>query len=390
MTEADLVSVDRQAQLRVRVVSQQQFGEAERQAWLALEARALEPHPGLSPHFLLPALQHLEASRRGLFLMIERQTGHGRELVGLALCHGRTASAVMPAPHLALDLPRHAAQGGLLVDGRWLPEVAVQLLSSLPRNKGLVLEGLVDGGGLQQALVAAAGALGRHVEQRPPVPQGTCRVPWATLPFARTVPARSEPAQRCHQALARLGRLDWRLHQGPIPAAVVDAFLRLEHEGPHRLAGTSLLSSPADEAFFRDVVARFSTEARVVFAELTLDGDPVASLCLFGSAGRLHAFRAGSRRDLTARGAELLNEVELARRLPMLPGDWQLAEPASGQPVPATVSLVLPVGPWQQAAAWASRRVREVIERVGADRPADFTPVAGERAPAADPPARRG
>ena len=69
--------------LEVRWRRPEELDARELQAWTGLESRAAEPNVYLSPHFVLPALRHLDASLRPVIAWIEAGTGAARELVGV-------------------------------------------------------------------------------------------------------------------------------------------------------------------------------------------------------------------------------------------------------------------------------------------------------------------
>ena len=68
--------------LEVRWRRPEELDARELQAWTGLESRAAEPNVYLSPHFVLPALRHLDASLRPVIAWIEAGTGAARELGG--------------------------------------------------------------------------------------------------------------------------------------------------------------------------------------------------------------------------------------------------------------------------------------------------------------------
>ena len=112
-----------------------------------------------------------------------------------------------------------------------------------------------------------------------------------------------------------MGAVDFALHrQGGIPAASTERLLALEHQGWKGKAKTSLRSNPADEAFFRETVARFGQSHRVFFGELTLGGTPIASTSSFISGHAGFGFKLGWRPDLAKVSPGILNMVELQRR----------------------------------------------------------------------------
>ena len=110
------------------------------------------------------------------------------------------------------------------------------------------------------------------------------------------------------------GQVAWRLLGADgMPDSAVESLLRLEHLGWKGSGGSSLRSQPAQEAFFREVVARFAAERRVQFSEITLDGAAIASACNFISGRMAFAFKIGWDPQLRCCSPGWLNEVEYLR-----------------------------------------------------------------------------
>jgi hypothetical protein len=121
---------------------------------------------------------------------------------------------------------------------------------------------------------------------------------------------------RCRRRLAEMGELSWHcMGQGePLPESAVENFLHLEHQGWKGESGTSVRAVPAEEAFFREMVARFDAEGRALFTELRLDGRAIASTCNFISGTMGFAFKVGWDPELRKFGPGMLNEIEFIRQ----------------------------------------------------------------------------
>jgi CelD/BcsL family acetyltransferase involved in cellulose biosynthesis len=127
--------------------------------------------------------------------------------------------------------------------------------------------------------------------------------------------------QRCKRRLAEGGEVTWRCLRSGVNTAVVDTFLRLEDQGWKAEEKTSLRSSPADQAFFHDVVARFDGESRALFTELRVGERVIASTSNFVSGGAGFAFKVGWDYELKKLGPGILNETELVREAPEVCAD---------------------------------------------------------------------
>jgi CelD/BcsL family acetyltransferase involved in cellulose biosynthesis len=120
---------------------------------------------------------------------------------------------------------------------------------------------------------------------------------------------------RCMRRLAEQGEVRWHCLRKGIPEASIEEFLRLEHLGWKGESGTSMRATPAGEAFFRDMVARFDQDGRALFTELRVDGRVVASTCNFVSGSMGFAFKVGWDPELRKLGPGMLNEVEFIRQV---------------------------------------------------------------------------
>jgi CelD/BcsL family acetyltransferase involved in cellulose biosynthesis len=119
---------------------------------------------------------------------------------------------------------------------------------------------------------------------------------------------------RRKRRLSQQGTLDWRLHRADgIAAESIETFLALENMGWKGDARTSLRSRPEDEAFFREMVAAFASQRRVMFAELTLDDQPIASICNLVSGNVGFCFKIGWNPAFRSTSPALINELEFMR-----------------------------------------------------------------------------
>jgi len=127
---------------------------------------------------------------------------------------------------------------------------------------------------------------------------------------------------RRQRRLCQLGELDWRCHRTDgIPAESIEAFLALENMGWKGEERSSLRSRPEDEAFFHEMVAAFASERRVIFAELTLDGVPIASICNLVSGNVGFCFKIGWNPAFRSTSPALINELEFVRNAATCFGD---------------------------------------------------------------------
>ena len=128
--------------LEVRWRRLEELNARDLQAWTGLESRAAEPNVYLSPHFVLPALRHLDAGLRPVIAWIEAGAAGARELVGVGVFRRSPGSRSFPWPHLSAYLSCHSFLGGLLLDAERLDAAVAALMRAiggLSPWQGLVL-----------------------------------------------------------------------------------------------------------------------------------------------------------------------------------------------------------------------------------------------------------
>jgi CelD/BcsL family acetyltransferase involved in cellulose biosynthesis len=287
-------------------------------AWADLESRAAEPNAYLSPHFVLPALRHLDRGAHTSVYLIDRVAAGGRETVGAGVLCRERGSRFLPLPHLIAYRCEHSYLSGLLLDRAWTGEALSALLEQLRALEPLAC-------GLELPMVWTDGPLARAALQDPA--RGAVLFPGveqderAILVLAEACPELIQRALGSHRKdtdrrmrrLRERGEVQWRWHRGDSVPAALDAFLALEHAGWKGEEGTSLRSRPADEAFFREAVRGFASDGRALFTELTVNGVPIASTSNFLSGRGGFGFKIGWDPEYKTFSPGILNEVEFVR-----------------------------------------------------------------------------
>lgn len=306
--------------LEVRWRRIEELDERDLQAWAGLESRAAEPNVYLSPNFVLPALRHLDAGLRPVIAWIEAREGSGRELAGVGVFRRSPGSRSFPWPHLSAYLSCHSFLGGLLLDAEMLDAAVAALMRAiggLSPWQGLVLPKTDCDGVLAQALERQTGARALSMlrlgsQERAMLDMSRCGEDMLRELLGKKL----NEVNRCRRRLAEMGELSWHClgQDGPLPESAVENFLHLEHQGWKGESGTSVRSVPAEEAFFREMVARFDREGRALFTELRIDGRAVASTCNFVSGTMGFAFKVGWDPELRKFGPGMLNEIEFIRQ----------------------------------------------------------------------------
>lgn len=327
------------APITTRVLDPRTLEAADLAAWRHLEGRAAEPNGYLSPHFVLPALRHLDPSLDVRLVVAEQPGPDERRLLGLALVHSQAPSRTLPLPHLAGYASRHSYLGHWLLERDHAAAAALALLRALRRRHPwaavLTLPQCPLDGLQAAALQQAARALGSDItvtlrQQRAMLLPATAG---AAALRERLGQKQHSNQERCRRRLQEQGALDWALLRGDADDTTVEHFLALEHGGWKLEEGTSLRSQPADEAFFTEMARGFIGDGRALFTELRLDGRPIASTANFVSGDMGFAFKVGWDDSLRKFGVGLLNEAGFVQEAPELCADLRSvdsgAQPAS-------------------------------------------------------------
>lgn len=276
----------------------------------------------MSPHFVLPALLHLDPGASIVLAWIERSVGGVTALQGVGVFRRSPGTRVFPWPHLSAYQSAHTYLGGLLIDRDNVLSVVESLQRFLSRRSN-VWQGLempkVDlgaAGGLADVVQTLCRQRGLPAQLLGPQERSMLTIADCGEDLLReTLGKKLNEINRCMRRLGEQGGVTWHCLREDLPAESVEAFLRLEHLGWKGESGTSMRSTAAGEAFFRDMVARFDREGRALFTELRVEGRAVASTCNFTSGSMGFAFKVGWDPELRKLGPGMLNEVEFIRHV---------------------------------------------------------------------------
>jgi len=291
-------------------------------AWTGLAARAgPHPNPFAMPQFVLPAARWLTPSKPPRIAWIERGGPHSPTLIAVGAFAFARPDLFVPLPHLCDYRTPHTFRGGLLVAAGEEGAAIRALLSSAPngrRWRALDVRNLpLDCAELESARHLAGSEGGgwfpRRVFERPilDVPAGDTPV----LP-------ESKDRRRHRRRLQQQGALEFRLLRGAeVDGPAIRAHLALEHAGWKGGRGSSLLSAPAQAAFFREMIAGFAGIGAAVLMETRLDGRVIASSSNLLLGDTLNGFKIGWDPEFAACGPGILDEAALIAALPaQLPG----------------------------------------------------------------------
>ncbi len=335
------------ASLSVRVATPWELSSRDIEAWIDLESRAAEPNAYLSPHFVLPAARYLDPLAQPLVFQIERSGRGQRELLGLAVLTRSAPSRRFPISHLTAYQSRHSFLSGLLLDRGCVEQGVEALLDHVRRESGphgIELPQIWADGPLARAIGSGSGAAsGRSLHHDATRDQRAVLRPAEAGPqlLKEAHGTRMKGLERRMRRLKERGDVAWRCHrEGGVPDSVVEAFLALEHAGWKGEHGTSLRSRPADEAFFKQMVAGFAAEGRALFTELTLDGVAIASISNFISGNVGFGFKIGWAPEFKDFSPGMLNELEFIRHAPQAFADISYFD--SGSSADAYISSLWP------------------------------------------------
>ncbi len=304
-----------------------QLTRRDRERWLALEASAIERNAYASPHFVLPALKHLEPGVQSELVLIESESeadDHAFEAVFPLV--RRRACPLVPFPHVEIYHSIHSFCGSPLIAGDDPVRPWRRLLDHLQGHPtgtaALVVRQIELDGAVHRALRQACESLGLFVDQSAPKWRAMLHPKAAgEQALKQHLGKQANELARCRRRLGDIGQLSWHIHRQAIESSAIDNFLRLEHAGWKAEAGSSLRADPRQEAFFREMMTGFAAEGRALFTELRLDGHTIASTSNLVSGNRGFAFKVGWDPQYRKFGIGILNEAELVRRAPEVCGD---------------------------------------------------------------------
>lgn len=288
-------------------------------AWAALEQRALEPNPYLSPDFVLPALAHLDPEERVRVLAVRERAGAGR-LLALGVFRISAGSRRLPLPHLHGYLSKHSFLGGLLLDRDQADAGLNAFLDGLRthvwRWQGLVLERCWSDGPQAELLARHLALRQWHHQSFDEMSRAVLTLPLpAGDPWAGLSASLRQNLRRHRRRLESQGPLAWAVCRGGADVAqFTEDFLALEHMGWKGEAGTSMRADPVQQRFFLDMASRFARRGSLLMTRLSVDGQPVASTSNLVSAGVGFGFKVGWHPSFARQSPGILCEAEFLQQ----------------------------------------------------------------------------
>jgi len=292
------------------------------ESWAALEQRAADCNPFLSPHFVRPALAYLTPASDMRLVLVETD-GPEPRLVALGVFECAPFSRHFPMAHLRSYRSPHSFLSGVLVDAAWGSVALDALLAFLKEgergNTAVHWSYLAGDSSLCKTLRASSAWYEEDTTRRAFLDPADCGEPFLSQHLSAD---RKKDLRRRERRLNEIAPLHWRLLRGDqVDERCIDTFLRLEDAGWRNARRSSLLTKPGHEAFFRAMVGGFAPEGRIFFTELVLGDKVIASTSnlLLGNAA--FAFKLGWDATYASMAPGILNEIALVRQIPdQLPG----------------------------------------------------------------------
>jgi GNAT acetyltransferase-like protein len=309
----------------VRWLPLQDVDAATLSAWTELGQAMSRANPFAMPQFVLPAARWLTPRAPPLVALIERQQPGSRRLIGVGCFTQERPNLFVPVSHLASYRTLHTFRSGLLYAPGESASVAQSLLADL-HGKGKRFHAIGFHNLLAECPLLASlrelldegrgGWFEQHRFQRP-----VLRLHPPAQEHALGVIVMDRDLRRRKRRLEDRGTAAFRITQPGTNTNtnVVDAMethLQLEHAGWKGTAGTSLLASPSQAGFFREMILRFDQIHGAVFAETLCDGKVIASTSNLLLGDTLNGFKTGWHPDFAACSPGRLNEVFLSAAVP--------------------------------------------------------------------------
>ena len=318
--------------------------------WAQLESRSVEGNAFLSPHFVIPAVEHLEGAydQKPLILAVESQDGS--ELLALGLFQVSRNSRLLPMTHLKSWRCEHTLFDGLLVDRQLGTEALTAFFTWFGQQgrrwQGVAFTDRSADGQLNEMLDRAATASGARwfedwSRKRAIIPIEEIPEDCLQTLYSKN---RRRNFKRAEKQLATHGAVNFSfLDRENASAENVQTFLELEAMGWKSDEGTALLSSPGHEQFCREMASRFASDQQLVIYQLSVDGAPVASALNMRSANDLFCFKIGWNPEFASGSPGVLNELNFLQSCRENLADLRLADSCSKPD-----SYVEDVWPWKR------------------------------------------
>jgi CelD/BcsL family acetyltransferase involved in cellulose biosynthesis len=321
--------------------------------WAQLESRSVEGNAFLSPHFVIPAVEHLAGAYDQKPLILAVESDDGAELLAVGLFEKARSSRLLPLTHLQSWRCEHTLFDGLLVDEQQGTDALVALFEWLSRQgrrwQGVAFTDRSADGELNRMLDNAAAQTGATwfedwARERAVIPIEEVPEDCLQTLYSKN---RRRNFRRSTKQLAEHGEVNFSFHgtnnSTSTTAEHVQKFLELEAMGWKSDEGTALLSSPGHEKFCRDMAARFAGAGQLVVCELSVNQTPVASSFNMRSSRDVFGFKIGWNPEFANASPGVLNELHFLQNSRKHLHDVRLIDSCS-----KVGSYVEDVWPWKR------------------------------------------
>ncbi|MFT5327921.1 MAG: CelD/BcsL family acetyltransferase involved in cellulose biosynthesis [Planctomycetaceae bacterium] len=318
--------------------------------WAQLESRSIEGNAFLSPHFVIPAVEHLEGAYEQKPLILAVESEDGSELLALGLFELSRNSRLLPLTHLKSWQCEHTLFDGLLVDrqrGTAALTTFFKWFSQQGRRwQGIAFTDRSADGELYEILDNAAAESGAKWFEDWSSERAAIRIGEVPEDCLQTLYSKNRRRRfkRSAKQLASFGEVKYSFAgKADTIKRDVQAFLELEAMGWKGDEGTALLSSPGHEEFCREMASRFAADQQLVIYQLSVDGAPVASALNMRSADDLFCFKIGWNPEFASGSPGILNELNFLQNCRENLSDIRLADSCA-----KPGSYVEDVWPWKR------------------------------------------
>lgn len=318
--------------------------------WTDLESRSVEGNAFLSPHFVIPAVKHLEGAYEQKPMILAVESEDGSKLLALGLFEQAKNSRLLPLTHLQSWRCEHTLFDGLLVEKQHGTQALVTLFDWLSKQgrrwQGVAFTDRSDDGELHDMLEQAAEQTGATwfedwSRERAIIPVDEVPEDCLQTLYSKN---RRRTFRRAEKQLATFGDVTFSYAgRGSRVEDNVQAFLELEAMGWKGEKGSALLSSAGPEKFCREMAERFAAAKNLVVYQCLVDGVPVASALNMRSADDLFCFKIGWNPEFASGSPGILNELHFLESTRTNLCDIRLADSCS-----KVGSYIEDVWPWKR------------------------------------------
>lgn len=301
--------------------------------WERLAKCSMHPNPFLHPHFILSQAKHLSPSGGFSLWVVENSN---REIVLLTATRPVNASSHIPFPHLNDHISAYQFQGGMLVDGtvsRLAILTYLHFLKSTRFRHGMVMNSVCVDSQFAETVYTSAALTGFQVHLNHIWPRACLNlneVDRSQVFDTCLSRNRRKSLRRAYTKLERRGAVEFRVisEAHEVPAAVT-RFLDLEQRGWKRDTGTAMACDPAHRAFFEDFANAIAAERGILFGELLVGGNVIASTCNLIAGKTLFAFKIGWDSAYREGSPGAWAEIELANYVAAMMPEIELMDSCS-------------------------------------------------------------